>query len=62
MKNLFARRRYLHFDEPLAPKDAKALATTPARVASWAFMPMLHWISEDARRCEIGSANQAKGR
>ena len=57
MKNLFARRRYLHFDEPLAPKDAKALATTPARVASWAFMPMLHWIiqAHKVKRQEDGS-------
>lgn len=44
MKELFARRRYLHFDEPLSPRDAEALATSPARVASWAFLPMLHWI------------------
>lgn len=44
MKRLFARRRYLHFDEPLSPRDAEALATDPARVASWAFLPMLHWI------------------
>jgi RNA-directed DNA polymerase len=40
---LFARRRYLHFDEPLPAKAAELLATSPSRVASWAFMPMLHW-------------------
>lgn len=44
MKKLFARRRYLHFDEPLSPRDAESLATNPNRVASWAFLPMLHWI------------------
>lgn len=44
MKELFARRRYLHFDEALSPRDAEALAKSPARVASWAFLPMLHWI------------------
>lgn len=57
MKNLFARRRYLHFDEPLAPKDAKALAMSPVRVASWAFMPMLHWIiqAHKVKRQDDGS-------
>lgn len=44
MKKIFARRRYLHFDEPISPRAAESLATNPARVASWAFIPMLHWI------------------
>jgi RNA-directed DNA polymerase len=44
MKNLFQRRSYLHFDEPLSEKDAESLAKNPARVATWAFLPMLNWI------------------
>lgn len=44
MSRLFTPRRYLHFDEPLSPSAAKALATSPARVERWAFMPMLQWI------------------
>jgi hypothetical protein len=44
MKKIFVRRRYLHFDEPLSAPAAKTLATNPTRIASWAFLPMLHWI------------------
>lgn len=44
MKKLFERRSYLHFDEPLSEKAAESLAKNPARVAAWAFLPMLNWI------------------
>jgi RNA-directed DNA polymerase len=41
-KSLFARRGYFHFDEPVSPASARKLATDAARVAAWAFLPMLH--------------------
>ena len=42
---IFKPRRYLHFDEPLSESSARKLATDPARIKSWAFMPMLKWTS-----------------
>jgi hypothetical protein len=37
----FKARHYLHFDLPLSPRKAEALATDPAKVASHAFYPLL---------------------
>ncbi|MDQ8207011.1 reverse transcriptase/maturase family protein [Coraliomargarita sp. SDUM461003] len=37
----FKARHYLHFDLPLSPSKAKALATDPAKVGSHAFYPLL---------------------
>jgi len=42
-REIFVRRRYLHFDEPLPLTACVHLATDPARVASWAFLPFLRW-------------------
>jgi hypothetical protein len=45
MWKLFGRRQYLHFDEPIPPKAAHALATNSHRVSSWGFLPFI--------RCDI---------
>ena len=37
----FKARHYLHFDLPLSPRKAEALATDPAKVGSHAFYPLL---------------------
>lgn len=41
-QQIFARRSYFHFDEPVSPDITRSIATNPLRVAKWAFMPMLH--------------------
>lgn len=45
MWRLFGRRQYLHFDEPIPPKAAHALATNSRRVSRWGFLPFI--------RCDI---------
>ncbi len=40
-KSPFAPRSYLHFDEPVKIRTAKAIATSPETVAKWQFLPFL---------------------
>lgn len=44
LKRIFARRRYMHFDEPVSPRAARAFATNPESVVKWSFFPLLNWI------------------
>jgi RNA-directed DNA polymerase len=40
-KSPFARRGYLHFDEPVGERVARVIATSPATVEKWSFLPFL---------------------
>jgi RNA-directed DNA polymerase len=40
-KSPFARRGYLHFDEPVGEDVARAIATCPTTVEKWPFLPFL---------------------
>ena len=44
LKRIFARRRYMHFDEPVSPRAARAFAPNPESVVKWSFFPLLNWI------------------
>jgi len=44
LKRIFARRRYMHFDEPVSPRAARAFATNPESVVKWSFFPLLNWV------------------
>ena len=62
LRDIFVRRRYLHFDEPVPFQAAVHLATDPARVASWGFMPFLHWqlTARKVRRSDGGLKEKLK--
>jgi RNA-directed DNA polymerase len=57
LKRIFARRRYMHFDEPVSPRVARAFATNPQSVVSWSFLPLLNWVlsADRVKRHEDGS-------
>jgi hypothetical protein len=44
LKRIFARRRYMHFDEPVSPRAARAFATNSESVVKWSFLPLLNWV------------------
>ena len=55
-KRIFARRRYMHFDEPVSPEVARAIATNQDTIPRWAFLPLLSWTlsTERVKRTEKG--------
>ncbi len=57
LKRIFARRRYMHFDEPVSPRTARAFATNAESVARWSFLPLLNWVlsADRVKRHENGT-------
>jgi len=53
-KRILARRRYMHFDEPVSPRIAQAIATNPQTVVTWSFLPLLKWVLSADRVKRIG--------
>lgn len=51
-KSPFAPRSYLHFDEPVKIRTARAIATCPDTVAKWPFLPFLRHDIEIVRTRE----------
>lgn len=52
IKSPFAPRSYLHFDEPLKIRTARAIATSPETVSRWPFLPFLRHDIEIVRTRE----------